>query len=421
MRSLLLLLTLLAAAPASAQWTQIDTNYGVADAYATNLVGADASHLIATVLAGQPVPNRFLILRSADDGATWAETFSGFVGGVRGTFLGEIEGQLAVLVTGGGLTAILLSNDHGATWTETAARIPTSQTSSIARMGSTYVVVGSNPSYRSTDGGASWTTFGQDQPMGSVLAFGGSFYGLSGIGQLHKLDGDAWTLVNFGSAFATHLWVEGNELWAKASASSLYASSDGTAWSAKTTTEPTQWGRAIPAPDDGAPWFLHNQSAALDLLLSDDDGATGTSIADGYPRDANGGICLSNYAVTPNAVIGNAWACSFSDQSQNGVYRYTFGGGTAADGTPTDSGLTIELAQNPARGGSRIRFHQLDPAPLNVDLFDVLGRHVASLAKNESRAGDTTVALPSDLAPGVYVIRAVAGGHVASRTLTVVR
>ena len=421
MRLLLLAFALLASVPASAQWTRIDTNYGLADVYATNLVGADASHLVATVLAGQPVPNRFLVLRSADDGNTWTETFSGFTGGVRGTFLGEIEGQMALLVTGGGLTAILLSNDHGATWAETAARIPSSQTTSIARIGSTYIVVGSNPSYRSTDGGASWTTFGQNQQMGSVLAFGGRFYALSGIGQLHQLDGDAWSPVTFGNAFATHLWVEGSELWIKASAGSLYASSDGTTWADKSTTAPTHWGRVIPAPDDGAPWFLHNQSAALDLFLSGDDGATGTSIADGYPRDANGGICLSNYAVTPNAVIGNAWACSFTDQSQNGVFRYMFGGSTAAEAAATETGLTVELAQNPTRGGSTITIRQLDPAPLDVDLVDSLGRRVAHLAGTDSRAGDTVVTLPSDLAPGVYVVRAVTGEHVASRTLTVVR
>ncbi|GAB5534819.1 MAG: hypothetical protein Rubg2KO_10680 [Rubricoccaceae bacterium] len=421
MRSLLLLLTLLAAAPASAQWTRIDTNYGVADAYATNLVGADASHLMAAVLAGQPVPNRFVILRSADDGETWAETFSGFNGGVRGTFLGQIEGQMALLVTGGGLTAILLSDDSGATWTETAARIPSSQTTSIARIGTTYIVVGSNPSYRSTDGGASWSTLGENQQMSSVLTFRGRFYALSSIGQLHQLDGDAWTLVNFGSPFATNLWVEGIELWVKASASSLYASSDGAAWSAETTTEPTQWGRVIAAPDDGAPWFLHNQSGALDLLLSDDDGATGTSIADGYPRDANNAICLSNYAVTPSAVIGNAWACSFTDQSQNGVFRYTLGPGpiARADGPETQS-LAIELA-NPTQGGSPVTIRQLEAGDLAVMLFDALGRRVASLIEATPRAGETVATLPQGLAPGVYVVRAVSGEQVASRTFTTVR
>ena len=41
-------------------------------------------------------------------------------------------------------------------------------------MNGTIVVVGSNPSYRSTDGGATWTPFGQDQPMGTVLTFNGA-------------------------------------------------------------------------------------------------------------------------------------------------------------------------------------------------------------------------------------------------------
>ena len=57
------------------------------------------------------MPNRFLILRSPDDGASWETTFSGYNGAARGAFLGEIDGTMAALVTGDGETALLLSDD----------------------------------------------------------------------------------------------------------------------------------------------------------------------------------------------------------------------------------------------------------------------------------------------------------------------
>ena len=319
MLTALVVLTLVPLSEAAAQWQRVDTYFGISDYYATNLVAADAEYVYVTALVGQPVPNRFVILRSPDDGASWSETFSDYNGAARGTFLGDLDGRMAALVTGNGETGLLISNDHGATWAETAARIPISGTG-VARMGETYVVVGSNPSYRSTDGGATWTPLGQNQPMGSVRSFGGTYYALDGISRLYRLDGDAWAQGDFGALFATHYWVDGGQLWVKAAAGSLYASGDGAAWSAQTTAVPTMWAYAFPTPDDGTPWFLHS----LDLLLSDDDGATVASIADGYPRDDNGNLCISNYAVTPRVVIGNAWACSFTEPERNGVFRYAF-------------------------------------------------------------------------------------------------
>ena len=96
---LVLLALALASLPASAQWVPVDSNYGVADAYATNLVGTDADGaLYATVLAGQPVPNRFLVLRSTDDGDSWTEVFSGYNGAARGYDLGALGEQVGVLV-----------------------------------------------------------------------------------------------------------------------------------------------------------------------------------------------------------------------------------------------------------------------------------------------------------------------------------
>lgn len=415
MRPLACLALLLASAASSAQWTKVDANYGVADTWATNLVAGDETYVYATVLAGQPTPNRFLILRSADDGDTWTEVFSGYNGGARGYGLRQLDGQWGVLIRGNGETALLLSND-GATWTETAALIPVATSVSVARIGTTYVVTGSNPSYRSTDGGATWTTFGQDQPMGGVRAFNGAFYALSGIGQLFRLDGDTWTQINFGSAFATDLFVEGGRLWAKASANTLYASSDGTTWAAQTTDRPTEWGLALTTPADATPWFL---PGAQTVFLSTDNGATAQDITTGYPDAGNGFLCSGNHGASATAAFANL-LCSFTNTSQNGLYRYRFSAHTASESTPEASALAIQLA-NPTRSGAPVVLHQLEPGPLTVTLVDPLGRLVAVLVQEGHRAAETTVPLPRGLAPGVYTIRAASDERVVLRTLTVVR
>ena len=421
MRLAALALALLATSSAQAQWTRVDTNYGIADFYATSLLASNDAYVFATVLAGQPVPNRVLILRSPDDGASWTQVFSGYNGGARTNFIDNVDGRMITLVTGGGLTAVLVSTDGGAAWAETPARIPSSQSTGIARIGETYVVVGPNPSYRSTDGGATWTTFGQNQQMGSVLAFGGSFYGLNGIGQLFKLTGDTWTQIVFNPplSFATHFWVEGGLLWAKASAASLFSSPDGATWTARPTAAPTQFNLVRFTPDDARPWFLHSQVATQDLRLSDDQGATSTSIAAGFPRDDNGGICSAVYAVTRRSAFGNT-ICSFTNTANNGVYRYTFGGGTAAADAP-EFGAALTVGPNPTRGAATARITLGASAPARVAVQDVLGREVAVLHDGPLGAGEHAFALPAELAPGVYVVRASTGGVASARTVTVVR
>lgn len=415
----LLLLLLLLAPTAAAQWTRVDTNYGLPDTYATNLVTGTADHLFAAVLAGQPVPDRYVVLRSPDDGDAWEEVFSGYNGGARGHFFGDLGGVVTLLVRGNGESALLRSSDGGATWAETAARVPSATLTGAARVGATYVVVGGSTSYRSTDDGATWAAFGSGQPMGSVVAFGGAFYAGNGIGQVFRLEGDAWTPVSFGAPFASHLWVDGGRLWAKASVGALYASPDGATWAAQPTAEPAAWGRSIPAAGDGSPWFLHVLTFGQDLFLSPDDGASATSIADGYPRDDNGALCTSNFAVTATAVVGNAWACSFTQPERNGVYRYALGA-TAAEAAP-EAAFALTVAPNPVAGAAAVRLALPASGPVHVAVYDALGRTVAVLHEGPLVAGRHAFPTPATLPAGVYLVRVRTHAAAAARTFTVVR
>ena len=409
------LVGLIVTLPASAQWTRVEL--GVTDLFAVAFLASDADYLYAAVLTGQPVLSRVAVARSGDDGASWQTVFTGVPGARIASFV-HLDGQMAAILTGGGQAALFTSDDQGGTWTLAAGRFPGAGTG-LARMGATYVAVGQNPSYRSTDGGATWAPFGQNQPMAGALAFGGTFYGFSGIGQVYRLDGDAWTQINVGVPFVTDLWVEGGTLWAKASAGTLVSSSDGATWAAQSTAVPISWNLVIYDQDDNRPWFLHSAAAATDLLLSDDQGTTATSIAAGYPRDDNGGICVSGYAISRAAVLGNA-LCSFTEPERNGVFRYAFGT-VASDAGPSRDDASLTVAGNPTRGAANARLTLGSPAQVAVVVVDALGRTVAPLVDGLIAAGNHALHVPSGLAPGVYAIVAEVNGRRVARTFTVVR
>jgi hypothetical protein len=85
--------------------------------------------------------------------------------------------------------------------------------------------------------------------------------------------------------------------------------------------------------------------------------------------------------------------------------------------------LEVQPARpNPARGRAMVRVGVPDPGPVDVAVYDAVGRRVAVLASGERAAGWHDLGVEAGgLAPGVYVVRAVTGDSVATRTLTVVR
>lgn len=89
---------------------------------------------------------------------------------------------------------------------------------------------------------------------------------------------------------------------------------------------------------------------------------------------------------------------------------------TAAEDVPTPAALALALAgPNPFRDATAVRVEA--PGFVRVSVLDVRGREVAVLW--EGRAPRGPLAVPGDLAPGVYVVRADSGHQ--SETLRLVR
>ncbi len=85
--------------------------------------------------------------------------------------------------------------------------------------------------------------------------------------------------------------------------------------------------------------------------------------------------------------------------------------------------LTLEAPHpNPLRSGATVSFMLPEAENATLELFDLLGRRVATLAEGPHAAGSHAARLDAAALPsGVYVLRLTAGGHSATQRVTVVR
>ena len=84
--------------------------------------------------------------------------------------------------------------------------------------------------------------------------------------------------------------------------------------------------------------------------------------------------------------------------------------------------LSLAASPNPVRQRARVDLVLPRAGRARVDVVDVLGRRVRTVADAEFEAGPHALTLDAaGLAPGVYVVRASGGGETASLSVTVVR
>ncbi|HYE96044.1 MAG TPA: T9SS type A sorting domain-containing protein, partial [Rubricoccaceae bacterium] len=86
------------------------------------------------------------------------------------------------------------------------------------------------------------------------------------------------------------------------------------------------------------------------------------------------------------------------------------------------SPLTLSVSPNPARGAATVTLTLTRPSPVEVAVYDALGRRVAPLHDGPLAAGPHAFTVRrAALPPGVYFVRARGEGASASRPLTVLR
>lgn len=155
-------------------------------------------------------------------------------------------------------------------------------------------------------------------------------------------------------------------------------------------------------------------------------GASFTPTIGDLPNDENT-VLLLNF----NELAGSPTVQDESPNSRTG----TLGVGFETATSPTlgtipvtsepapDGTFALGVAPNPIQHNAQVRFALAEAEPVELAVLDLLGRRVASvLDGGVYPAGAHAVSLDaSSWAPGVYVVRLVAGGEVQTQRLTVVR
>jgi len=122
-----------------------------------------------------------------------------------------------------------------------------------------------------------------------------------------------------------------------------------------------------------------------------------------HPAQNAGAPALTGVAVTPAGTV----VATAADESAR----------------PEAAGVRLGVpAPNPARGAASVTFALGQAGRATVEVYDVLGRRVATPFDGVASAGETAVRFGADaLAPGVYVLRLTTDAGAATRTFTVAR
>jgi hypothetical protein len=143
-------------------------------------------------------------------------------------------------------------------------------------------------------------------------------------------------------------------------------------------------------------------------MRSADGGATWARADAGFRDGTNRGYAVNQLALSRTGVLYAA--------TERGVWRTT-GPAVVGEAAPEAeaSAFGVSVSPNPAGGRVEVSVTGSGGVPVRVVVLDALGREVAVVSEG---AGSVDVsAWPS----GVYVVRAEAGGRVASARLVVAR
>ncbi len=410
-----------------------------------------------TAFAVGAAPGRVPILRTRDGGATW-DSVTVLNRGLEDPALYDVAfddaGQtgLAVGFSYDGDSqgyAIFRTTNGGATWVGQASFPVLSSHPSFRHVahagGGRWFVGGGARFMRSDDDGQTWTPVTSpdipwQEPNVSAIVFREDGTGLALIGGslfITRDRGDTWSLHRaFDEEFVLNfLSYAGNDTWY----GGLGHNNPYTALVYRSTDDGLTWERIANVADAGAGsmqemafvtpdvGFVFDRIYDVDtqryygsVWRTEDSGASWTAerlMDGGEPRgiamlDANRGIIAST----------------------NGVLITTSGGGNPLFSTSTAAqgpGVTAEVPRtatllpnypNPFNPTTTLAFELDRTREVRLEVFDLLGRHVATLVDGLQPAGRHAVRFDArGLASGVYVYRLAAGAVVETRTMLLLR
>ncbi len=269
---------------------------------------------------------------------------------------------------------VILSTDNGEHW-KTSFQTPHVEPVVLLAATSThvYAIFDSIGVFRTTDNGTSWTTSvtGLPFPGARSIAYNGEylFSSMSGLGVFRSSEDVVnWSYIGLQSVPVTRLAVD---------------------------------------PEGGV-----YATALTDLYYSSDNGDTWKKI-DSSSKVAD---------LATIAINGDNYAFELSQSGQ--IFRSS-DKVTAILGGGTDVPARFSLAQNypnPFNPGTAIRYHLSVASTVTLEVFDVLGRLVATLVNRKENAGDHSINFDGSRLPsGVYFYRLQAGSFTSVKKMILMK
>ena len=432
----LLALAALAAAPASAQWTRVDTNGLPSGAGGVRVWSVATTEASVFVTNGSPQA----LWRSDDDGGSWSRVAA--VPEPASGVATVLSAQQTVLVQEGSGGGLHVSTDGGATWTARPAPPPldvsilTLARAETAAGRSHAFIAGQNPNrlFVTHDDFATVEPALADLPVDQVISNGREMLAIptrttSTISYYRSADGGrTWTAVatqplaadtafpTRDSLFVARLTPSGTQF----TRMTIYGSPDGSAFPQLFVWPGGPRGVIESSPDHSAVYFS--------FVLSVHGGRNYQAITAGFPSRPGLGLCHTEAGPGFNRALTSRFVYLMASCDETGtpvfsaLYRHPVVGATVAgEAAPSAGALTLRVT-NPARGAATAAVGLEAAADARLTLLDALGRRVALVAECALPAGETRLSVPlGGLAPGVYWLRLDAYGQQAVRALTVVR
>ncbi len=315
-------------------------------------------------------------------------------------------------------SGVFFSTNSGATWQQCVNGLTDHEAKAlvVSPQGTLFVGTYSAGAFRSTDGGANWTLITNGLPTSAVLAFAvdSSGYLLAGLASegLYRStdDGISWSPAGLLVPNVRSISVDrfGRIYYVKLSPSVVYRSADGGAsWAniLQTSMIPQEMGMDAEGRIYAA--------TAEGVLLSSDDGATWDDISQGIPVTATWSLVITS---NNNVYVGTHWdgVCRRLSPAITSVHDPVIG-------LPAEAAL-YQNYPNPFNPSTTIRFNVPSKEHVELRVFDILGREVATLVREMLAPGAYTKQWNAiGMASGVYFYRLQVGNFVETRKLILLR
>ena len=149
---------------------------------------------------------------------------------------------------------------------------------------------------------------------------------------------------------------------------------------------------------------------AVPLHAFADDDSVFPGANDGFDRSR-----LLEIVVAIAGPTGPAYTLTFDE------FAFSVALATDVQTSPPAAPPQPAVFPNPTSSGASVSFALAEASGVTVDLVDVLGRRVATLASGALPAGPARLRVPTGLAPGLYLVRVRTAAGTATARLSVVR